>query len=163
LRKGVHVKLHEGKLTAKGRRFAIILSRFNQFIGEKLLDGALDCLRRHHAEENKLEVYRVPGSFEIPYLAKHLAESGKFDAIICLGVVIRGETPHFDFVAKEVAKGVAQISLDSGVPAIFGVVTADTQEQAIDRAGTKAGNRGWDAAISAMEMADLLGAVARKK
>ena len=157
------MKQHEGKLTAKGRRFAIILSRFNQFIGERLLDGALDCLRRHDADENNLEVFRVPGSFEIPYLAKHLAKSGKFDAILCLGVVIRGETPHFDFVAREVAKGVAQISLESGVPAIFGVVTAETQEQAIDRAGTKAGNRGWDAAISAMEMADLLASVAKKK
>jgi len=157
------MKQHEGKLIAKGRRFAIILSRFNQFIGERLLDGALDCLRRHHADENDLEVFRVPGSFEIPYLAKHLAKSGEFDAIICLGVVIRGETPHFDFVAREVAKGVAQVSLDSGVPAIFGVVTAETQEQAIDRAGAKVGNRGWDAAISAMEMVDLLGSVSKKK
>jgi 6,7-dimethyl-8-ribityllumazine synthase len=157
------VKQHEGKLTAKGRRFAIVLSRFNQFIGEKLLDGALDCLRRHHADENGLEVFRVPGSFEIPYLAKHLAESRKFDAVICLGVVIRGETPHFDFVAREVAKGVAQVSLDSGIPTIFGIVTAETHEQAIDRAGAKAGNRGWDAAISAMEMADLLKTVGRKK
>jgi 6,7-dimethyl-8-ribityllumazine synthase len=157
------VKLVEGKLSAKGRRFAIILSRFNQFIGERLLDGALDCLRRHDAEENKIEIFRVPGSFEIPYLAKYLADSKRFDAIICLGVVIRGETPHFDFVAREVAKGVAQISIDSGVPAIFGVVTAETQEQAIDRAGTKAGNRGWDAAISAMEMADLIGKVVKKR
>ncbi len=157
------MKLTEGKLSAKGRRFAIILSRYNQFIGEKLLDGALDCLRRHDAEEGKIEVFRVPGSFEIPYLAKYLADSKRFDAIICLGVVIRGETPHFDFVAREVAKGVAQISIDSGVPAIFGVVTAETQEQAIDRAGTKAGNRGWDAAISAMEMADLIGKVAKKR
>jgi len=157
------VKEFEGNLSAKGKRFAVILPRFNQFIGDRLLDGAVDCLRRHDADEDKIEVYRVPGSFEIPYLAKHLAESKRFDAILCLGVVIRGDTPHFEFVAREVAKGVAQVSMDSGVPTIFGVVTADTQEQAIERAGTKAGNRGWDAAISAMEMSNLLGRIGKNK
>lgn len=157
------MKQFEGRLTAKGRRFGIVLSRFNQFIGDKLLDGALDCLRRHDADDNKIELFRVPGSFEIPYLAKHLAESNRFDAIICLGAVIRGDTPHFDYIAREVAKGIAQISIDSGIPVIFGVITADTQEQAIDRAGTKAGNKGWDAALSAMEMADLLESISRKK
>lgn len=157
------MKEFEGNLSAKGRKFAIILSRFNQFIGDKLLDGAIDCLRRHDADEDKIEVYRVPGSFEIPCLAKHLADSKKFDAILCLGAVIRGDTPHFEFIAREVAKGVAQVSMDSGVPTIFGVVTADTQEQAIERAGTKAGNRGWDAAISAVEMSNLLGRINKSK
>jgi 6,7-dimethyl-8-ribityllumazine synthase len=157
------VKEFEGNLSAKGKRFAIILPRFNQFIGDRLLDGAVDCLRRHDADENRIELYRVPGSFEIPSLAKHLADTKKFDAILCLGAVIRGDTPHFELVAREVAKGVAQVSMDSGVPTIFGVVTADTQEQAIERAGTKAGNRGWDAAISAMEMSNLLGRITKNK
>jgi len=157
------VKELQGRLSAKGRRFAVILPRFNEFIGDKLLDGALDCLRRHDADENKIEVYRVPGSFEIPYLARHLADSKRFNAIICLGAVIRGDTPHFDLIAREVAKGVAHISMDSGIPAIFGVITADTQEQAIERAGTKAGNRGWDAAMSAIEMADLIERVRKQK
>lgn len=157
------MKEFSGKLTAKGRRFAIVLPRFNRFIGDKLLDGAVDCLLRHDADENNIEVYRVPGSFEIPYLAKHLADSKKFDSILCLGVVIRGDTPHFDYIAGEVAKGIARISMESGIPAIFGVITADTQEQAMERAGAKAGNRGWDAAISAMEMVDLLERVKKRK
>jgi 6,7-dimethyl-8-ribityllumazine synthase len=157
------LKEFSGKLTAKGRRFAIVLPRFNRFIGDKLLDGAVDCLLRHDADENNIEVYRVPGSFEIPYLAKHLADSKKFDSILCLGVVIRGDTPHFDYIAGEVAKGIARISMESGIPAIFGVITADTQEQAMERAGAKAGNRGWDAAISAMEMVDLLERVKKRK
>ncbi|MFQ5905876.1 MAG: 6,7-dimethyl-8-ribityllumazine synthase [bacterium] len=157
------MKEFQGRLSAKGRRFAIILPRFNEFIGDKLLDGALDCLRRHDADENRIEVYRVPGSFEIPYLARRLADSKRFNAIVCLGAVIRGDTPHFDLIAREVAKGIAHISMDTGIPAIFGIITADTQEQAIERAGSKAGNRGWDAAISAMEMADLLEGIRKQK
>lgn len=157
------MKEFQGRLSAKGRRFAIILPRFNEFIGDKLLDGALDCLRRHDADENRIEVYRVPGSFEVPYLARRLADSKRFNAIVCLGAVIRGDTPHFDLIAREVAKGIAHISMDTGIPAIFGIITADTQEQAIERAGSKAGNRGWDAAISAMEMADLLEGIRKQK
>ena len=145
----------KGKLRAEGRSFGIVVSRFNEFIGKNLLEGTLDCLRRHGGEEEKIEIYWVPGSFEIPPLAKKLAESGKFDSVICLGALIRGDTPHFDYLASEVAKGLARVSLDTGVPTVFGVITADTTEQAIERAGTKAGNKGWDAAISAMEMVDL--------
>ncbi len=145
----------KGKLKAEGKNFAIVVSRFNEFVSKSLLEGALDCLRRHGGEEDRIEVFWVPGSFEIPPLAKKVAASGRFSSVVCLGALIRGDTPHFDYLASEVAKGVARISLDTGVPTIFGVVTADTIEQAVERAGTKAGNKGWDAAISAMEMADL--------
>jgi 6,7-dimethyl-8-ribityllumazine synthase len=147
--------LVEGKLTAKSYSFGIVLSRFNDFIGQKLLDGALDCLGRHEAEEGKIDVIKVPGAFEIPVVADKMAASGKYNAIICLGAVIRGNTPHFDYVANEVSKGVAQTSLKYGLPVVFGVLTTDTIEQAIERAGTKSGNKGWDSALSAIEMADL--------
>ena len=148
-------QIFEGKLSAKGFRFALVVSRFNEFITGKLLEGALDALYRHGAEEAALEIYKVPGSFELPYAAKKLAASGKYQAVICLGMVIRGATPHFDYIAGEVAKGVAQSSLDTGVPVIFGVLTTDSLEQAIERAGSKVGNKGWDAALAAIEMADL--------
>ncbi|MBU4310001.1 6,7-dimethyl-8-ribityllumazine synthase [bacterium] len=148
-------KTYEGKVLAKGKRFGIVVARFNEFISERLLEGALDGLLRHGADEKDITVARVPGSFEIPYAANRLAKSKKFDAVICLGAIIRGTTPHFEYVASEVAKGVASTSLSTGVPTIFGVVTADSIEQAIERAGTKEGNRGRDAAIAAIEMADL--------
>jgi 6,7-dimethyl-8-ribityllumazine synthase len=149
-------KTMQGMLDAKGKTFGITVSRFNEFITQKLLEGALDCLNRHSADDDKITIAWVPGSFEIPYAAQRMAQSKKFDAVICLGAVIRGQTPHFDYIANEVAKGVARISLDTGVPTIFGVITADTLEQAIERAGTKAGNKGWDAALSAIEMTRLL-------
>ena len=145
----------KGALDAKGKTFGIAISRFNEFITQKLLDGALDCLERHGAEDGKITVVWVPGSFEIPYAAYKMAKSEKFDAVICLGTVIRGQTPHFDYIAGEVSKGVAKISLKTGVPTIFGIITADNLEQAIERAGTKAGNKGWDAALSAIEMVKL--------
>lgn len=146
----------QGILSAEGRKFAIVISRFNEFISGKLLEGALDCLNRHKAAEKNITIFRVPGSFEIPLIAKKVADSGNYQAVICLGAVIRGATPHFEYIASEVAKGVAQASLQSGVPVIFGIITSDTIEQAIERAGTKAGNKGWDAALSAIEMADLI-------
>ncbi len=146
----------EGKLDASGMTLGILVSRFNSFISERLLEGALDALVRHGAADEKIVVARVPGAFEIPLAAKKMAESGKFDAVICLGAVIRGATPHFDYVAAEVSKGVAHVSLDSGVPVIFGVLTTDSIEQAIERAGTKAGNKGFDAAVTAMETVNLL-------
>ena len=146
----------EGKLDAGGLSFGILVSRFNSFISERLLEGALDALLRHGAADEKIVVARVPGAFEIPLAAKKMAESGKFDAIICLGAVIRGSTPHFDYVAAEVSKGVAHVSLDSGIPVIFGVLTTDSIEQAIERAGTKAGNKGFDAAMTAIETVNLL-------
>lgn len=145
----------KGILDAKEKTFGITVSRFNEFVTQKLLDGALDCLKRHGAEDEKITVVWVPGSFEIPYAASRMAKSKKFDAVICLGTVIRGQTPHFDYIANEVAKGIARISLQTDVPTIFGVITADTLEQAIERAGTKAGNKGWDAALSAIEMTKL--------
>ena len=148
-------RTYEGKVLAKGKRFGIVVARFNEFISERLLEGALDGLLRHGADEKDITVARVPGSFEIPYAANRLAKSKKFDAVICLGAIIRGTTPHFEYVASEVAKGVASTSLSTGVPTIFGVITADSIEQAIERAGTKEGNRGRDAAITAIEMADL--------
>lgn len=146
----------EGKLDAKGLRFGIVIGRFNEFISGKLLAGCLDGLKRHGAEEEQIDVVWSPGSFEIPLLAKRLAESKKYDAVICLGAVIRGATPHFDYVAAEVSKGVAHVGLDTGVPVIFGVLTTDNIEQAIERAGTKSGNKGFDAALAAMEMANLM-------
>ena len=150
------MKVVEGKLTAQGAKFAIVVSRFNSFVTERLLEGALDCLKRHGCREEDLTVYKVPGAFEIPLLAKKLAKSEEFDAVIALGAVIRGETPHFDYVAAEVSKGVAAVSLETEKPVIFGVLTTDTVEQAIDRAGAKAGNKGWEAALSAIEMVNLL-------
>lgn len=150
------MKTYEGQLSAKGKRFGIVVARFNDFICKQLLEGALDCLKRHGAVEKDIEIVRVPGSFEIPAAANALAKSKKFSSIICLGALIRGETPHFDYIAAEVTKGIARVALDSGVPTAYGVLTTDTLEQAIERAGTKAGNKGWDAALSAIEMADLL-------
>lgn len=146
----------EGKLDASGMSVGILVSRFNSFISERLLEGALDALLRHGAADEKIVVARVPGAFEIPLAAKKMAESGKYDAIICLGAVIRGSTPHFDYVAAEVSKGVAHVSLDSGVPVVFGVLTTDSIEQAIERAGTKAGNKGFDAGVTAIETVNLL-------
>lgn len=148
-------RTYEGKLVARDFRFGIIVGRFNEFISSKLLSGCLDALHRHEANEDLIEIAWVPGAFEIPLAAQRLAQTGRYDAIICLGAVIRGATPHFEYISGEVAKGIAKVSLDSGVPTIFGVITSDTLEQAIERAGTKAGNKGWDAAISAIEMADL--------
>lgn len=146
----------EGNITAKGLRFAIVASRFNEFITSKLLEGALDMLRRHGAPENAVDIVWVPGAFEIPLAAKTLAASGKYDAVICVGAVIRGATSHYDYVCNEVSKGVAQAGLATGVPVIFAVVTTENIEQAVERAGTKAGNKGADGAMAAMEMANLL-------
>jgi 6,7-dimethyl-8-ribityllumazine synthase len=146
----------EGELNGEGLKFCIVLSRFNDFITSRLLEGALDALIRHGVNEENITVVRVPGSFEIPLIAKKMAIKSAYDAIICLGTVIRGATPHFDYVAAEVSKGIAAASLDSGVPITFGVLTTDTIEQAIERAGTKSGNKGWDAALSAIEMAQLI-------
>lgn len=149
-------KKYEGQLVAKGLRFGIVASRFNEFITTKLLEGALDALVRHGASDSDITVAWVPGAFEIPVIAKKMAESGNYDAVICVGTVIRGSTPHFDYVASEVSKGIAYVGLHSGVPTIFGVLTTDSIEQAIERAGTKAGNKGFSAAESAIEMANLL-------
>ncbi len=148
-------KFHEAKLIAEGKKFALVVSRFNDFITAKLLSGALDALVRSGAADEDLEVVKVPGAFEIPLVAKKMAKTGRFDAVICLGAVIRGATPHFDYVSAEVSKGVATAGMESGIPIIFGVITTDTIEQAIERAGTKAGNKGWSAAIDAVEMANL--------
>lgn len=150
------MKILEGELQAKGLKFAIIVSRFNDFITSKLLDGAKDALLRHGAKEEDIDIARVPGSFEIPLIAKKLASKGTYNAVICLGTVIRGATPHFEYVAAEVSKGIAAASMETGVPIAFGVITSDTIEQAVERAGTKSGNKGWDAAITAIEMAQLL-------
>lgn len=149
----------EGKLDGSGLRFAIIVSRFNSFIGERLVEGALDALHRHGTEPTAITTVRVPGAFEIPLVAKRLAATGEYDALICLGAVIRGATPHFDYVASEVSKGIATVSLESGVPIAFGILTTETIEQAIERAGTKAGNKGFDAAVSVIEMVNLLKAI----
>ena len=150
------MQVKEGKLIAQGLRFGIVVARFNEFISSKLLGGALDALRRHGCEDDQIQVAWVPGAFEIPLVAKKMAQSGKFDAVLCLGAVIRGSTPHFDYVASEVAKGVAQVGLSTDVPTIFGVLTTDTIEQAVERAGTKAGNKGAEAAVTGIEMANLL-------
>lgn len=149
-------RMIEGQLNAEGKKFGIVVSRFNEMISKSLLSGAFDCLARHGANEDEIAVVFVPGSFEIPMIAKKMAESKKYDAVICLGAVIRGATPHFDYVAAEVSKGIASVSMDSGVPVIFGIITSDSIEQAFERAGTKSGNKGWDAALSAIEMADLI-------
>ena len=146
----------EGKLQAEGMKFAIVVSRFNDFIGEHLVGGALDALNRSGAKETDLTVFKVPGAFEIPLVAKQLAQQKKYDAVICLGAVIRGATPHFEYVSAEVSKGIANASLETGVPMAFGVITTDNLEQAIERAGSKSGNKGWSAAIAAIEMVDLL-------
>src|SRR4030067_355910 len=153
---GGSMKIVEGELQAKGLKFAIVVSRFNDFITSKLLDGAKDALLRHGAKEEDIDIARVPGSFEIPLIAKKLALKGTYNAVICLGAVIRGATPHFEYVAAEVSKGVAAASMETGVPIAFGVITSDSIEQAIERAGTKRGNKGWDAAIIVIEMARLL-------
>ena len=149
-------KVHEGKLDAANRRFAVVVARFNSLVTGKLLDGALDCLRRHGCPEDQVEVAWVPGSFELALAAQKLAATRRFDAVLCLGAIIRSDTTHFDFVANETARGIARVSLDSGVPVTFGVVTTDDVEQAINRAGVLSGNRGWDAAMNAIEMADLM-------
>lgn len=149
------MKIYEGNLVAKELKAGIIVGRFNEFIGGKLLSGAIDGLKRHGVEEKDIEIAWVPGAFEIPLAAKKMAKSGKYDAIICLGAVIRGSTPHFDYVASEVSKGIASVSLDTEIPVIFGVLTTDTIEQAIERAGTKAGNKGYEAAVTAIEMVNL--------
>ena len=146
----------EGKLDATGLKFGIVVGRFNSFIGERLLEGSLDALLRHGASDDDITVARVPGAFEIPLAAQKMAQSGNYDAVICLGAVIRGSTPHFDYVASEVSKGIAQASLQSGVPIAFGVLTTDTIEQAVERAGTKAGNKGFDAAVTAIETVNML-------
>jgi 6,7-dimethyl-8-ribityllumazine synthase len=150
------VKELSGNLDAKGKKFAIITARFNDFISSRLVEGAIDCILRHNGKEDDITIARVPGAFEIPLAARAAAAKGEYDAVICLGAVIRGSTPHFDYVASETAKGIAQVSISTGVPVIFGVLTTDTIEQAIERAGTKAGNKGWDAALSAIEMAELM-------
>lgn len=154
---------YEGKLLAEGLKFGLVASRFNEMIVRRLLGGALDTLKRHGATEESIEVAWVPGGFELPLVASKLAESGRYDAVICLGAIIRGATPHFEYVAAEVAKGIAQVSLKTGLPVIYGVVTADTIEQAVERAGTKAGNRGADAAQAAIEMVNLLRELPKKK
>ncbi len=156
-------KIVEGRLAADGLRFGIVVSRFNSFITDRLLEGALDAIRRNGVHEDDIEIFRTPGSFEIPSVVRHLVERDSYDAIICLGAVIRGATPHFSYISAEVTKGVAQLSLQSSIPISFGVITADTIEQAIERAGTKAGNKGWDAAISAIEMANLYRELGVKK
>jgi 6,7-dimethyl-8-ribityllumazine synthase len=148
-------KIYEGHLISENLKYGIVAGRFNEFITGKLLGGALDALKRHGAAEEDVEVAWVPGAFEIPLIAQKMAASGKYDAVITLGAVIRGSTPHFDYVCSEVAKGVASISLKTGIPTVFGVLTTDSIEQAIERAGTKAGNKGWEAAVTAIEMANL--------
>jgi len=148
-------KVYEGKLDAGGKRFGILVGRFNDFIGKRLLEGALDCLVRHGAKEEQVSVVWVPGTFEMPAVAQRMAAGKKYDALVCLGAVLRGETPHFDFIAGEAAKGIAKVGMEAGIPVIFGIITADTLEQAIERAGTKSGNKGWTAALSAIEMANL--------
>ena len=152
-------KIIEATLLAEGKKFALVVSRFNSFITDKLQDGAVDGLLRSGAWDNDIEIVKVPGAFEIPLMAKKMATTGRYHAVICLGAVIRGSTPHFDYVSAEVSKGIAAVGLESEVPVIFGILTTDTIEQAIERAGTKAGNKGWDAAISAVEMANLLDVV----
>ena len=149
-------KYIEGQLDAKGRKFAIVVSRFNSFISERLLEGALDCLLRHGAKDEHIHVFRVPGSFEIPFIARRAANTSQYDGVLCLGTLIRGSTPHFDYIAGEAAKGVAQASTESGVPVSFGILTCDTLEQAIERAGTKMGNKGWEAALALIELVHLV-------
>ncbi len=148
-------RLIEGEISAKGIKFAIVVSRFNDFISQRLLDGALDALKRHGASDDKIAIVKVPGAFEIPSMAKRLSLGDQFDCVICLGAVIRGATPHFEYISAQVARGIASVALESGIPISFGIITSDTLEQAIERAGAKSGNKGWDAAVSAMEMVSL--------
>jgi len=150
------VKIYEGNLISKDSKFGIVIGRFNEFISSKLLGAAVDGLKRHGSAEEDIDVAWVPGAFEIPLIAQKMASSGKYDVVICLGAVIRGSTPHFDYVANEMSKGIAKVSLDTGIPVVFGVLTTDNIEQAIERAGTKAGNKGYDAAVTAIEMVNLL-------
>lgn len=150
------VKHFEGYLNAQGACFALVVSRFNELISSKLLEGALDALKRHNAKDEDIDVFWAPGSFEIPIVAKKIALQERYDAVICLGAVIRGDTPHFEYISSEVAKGIALVGLDTGKPVLFGVITSDNLEQAIERAGTKSGNKGWDAALSAIEMVNLI-------
>jgi 6,7-dimethyl-8-ribityllumazine synthase len=152
-------KTFEGNLLGKGLKFGLVVSRFNEFFSKKLLEGAQDALLRHGVLETDIEIAWTPGSFEIPLIAQKMAQSKKYNAIICLGAVIRGGTPHFEYIASEVTKGIAKVNLDSGVPVIFGVITTDTLEQAVERSGTKDGNKGFDAAVSAIEMANLVKAI----
>jgi len=149
-------KQYEGMLLGKGLKFGVVISRFNEFFSKKLLEGAQDALLRHGVSEEDIEIAWTPGSFEMPLIAQKLAQTKKYDAVICLGAVIRGGTPHFDYIAAEVTKGIAKVNMDTGVPVIYGVITTDTLEQAIERSGTKAGNKGFDAAVSAIEMANLV-------
>jgi len=149
-------KTYEGQLVADGQKFGLVASRFNEFITNKLLEGTIDALKRHGVAEDDIDIAWVPGAFEIPLIAKKMAESGRYDGVICVGAVIRGSTPHFDYVAAEVSKGIAQIGLLTGIPVIFGVLTTENIEQAIERAGTKAGNKGFEAAEAAIEMANLM-------
>jgi 6,7-dimethyl-8-ribityllumazine synthase len=149
-------KQYEGMLLGKGLKFGVVISRFNEFFSKKLLEGAQDALLRHGVNEEDIEVAWTPGSFEMPLIAQKLAQTKKYDAVICLGAVIRGGTPHFDYIASEVTKGIAKVNLDTGVPVIYGVITTDTLEQAIERSGSKVGNKGFDAAVSAIEMANLV-------
>jgi 6,7-dimethyl-8-ribityllumazine synthase len=156
-------KVHQGRLNAEGFRFALVASRWNDFLTSRLVEGALDALERLGADEKAVELFRVPGSFEIPLLARKLAASGKWDAVVCLGTIIRGQTPHFEYLAGEVTKGIAQAGMETDVPVVYGIVTADTLEQAIDRAGVKAGNKGFEAAMSAVELVNLYQAVTSDK
>ncbi len=155
--------IYNGKLSAEGKKFAIVVSRFNEFITSKLLSGAIDCLVRHKCSEDDIDTYWVPGSFEIPIIAKKIVETKEYDGVICLGVVLKGDTMHNHYVSSEVTKGIAQVSLDTGVPVGFGIVNADTLEQAIERAGTKAGNRGFDSALSIIEMVNLINQIEKLK
>ncbi|EDS76806.1 6,7-dimethyl-8-ribityllumazine synthase [Clostridium botulinum C str. Eklund] len=150
------MRVYEGNLISQGKKYGIVVGRFNEFIGSKLLSGALDALKRHGVKEDEIEISWVPGAFEIPLVAKKMAKTKKYDSVICLGAVIKGSTAHFDYVSSEVSKGIANVSLDTEVPVIFGVLTTDNIEQAIERAGTKAGNKGYEAAVTAIEMANLL-------
>ncbi len=161
-RESLQPVIHEGQLQGQGFRFAIVASRWNDFISSRLVEGALEALERLGAEENLVQIYRVPGAFELPLLALRLAESEKFDAVICLGTIIRGQTPHFDFIAGEVTRGIGEAALQTGVPVVFGVVTADTVDQAIDRAGVKLGNKGFEAAMTAVELVNLYKVVFEK-
>lgn len=162
-RKILQPKIHQGRLNAEGFRFAVVASRWNDFLTSRLVEGALDALERLGADEKAVELFRVPGSFEIPLLARKLAASGKWDAVICLGTIIRGQTPHFEYIAGEVTKGIAQAGMETDVPVVYGIVTADTLEQAIDRAGVKAGNKGFEAAMSAVELVNLYKSVTGDK
>jgi 6,7-dimethyl-8-ribityllumazine synthase len=148
-------RLIEGEISGKGITFAIVISRFNEFISQRLLDGALDALKRHWASDEQINIFKVPGAFEIPFMAKRLSLDSRFDCVICLGALIRGATPHFEYISTQVSRGIASVALESRIPVSFGVITCDTLEQAIERAGAKSGNKGWDAAVSAMEMVNL--------